>query len=264
MISHMSTTTKYLRGAIISGCVLSLLTPFIVSTSLFFPFITGKAFFFRILVEIIFALWLILLVRDRSVRPVRSPILYALGIFGVIITLATVFSQYPYHSFWSNFERMEGLITYLHLAAYWLVLVSVFKTKKLWRWFLNTSVAVSLLITFYGFFQLFGWAAIHQGSTRLDATLGNSIYLAVYLLINIFIILYLWADQATVRWQRVTYGIITVLELIVLYYTGTRGAILGLVGGLFLTGILILWRGREVISKKTKQILIGLFVRQLS
>jgi len=254
------TIQKYLRWTIIVGCFVALLTPLFVSNSLFFPFITGKAFFFRIVVEIVFALWLILIVRDQSARPIRSPLLIALAAFGVIIILATLFSRYPYHSFWSNFERMDGLVSYLHLGAFWLVLISVFKTEKIWRRFLNTSLIVSLLVVGYSFFQLAGWAAIHQGSVRLDATLGNATYLAVYLLINIFIALYFLLGVGTSRIMKYLYSALLILQLIILYHTATRGAILGLIVGLFVASILALWRGRGYLSPKLKKIALGVLL----
>ena len=258
------TIQKYLKWAIIAGCFAVLFTPLFVANSLFFPFITGKAFFFRIIVEIIFALWLILIVRDQSARPVRSPLLVALAAFGVIITLATIFSQSPYHSFWSNFERMEGLVSYLHLGAFWLVLISVFKTDRIWRRFLNTSLFVSFIIVCYSFAQLAGKAAIHQGSVRLDATLGNATYLAVYLLIHIFVTLYFLLGIKNSKFVNTIYSVLLALQLVILYYTATRGAILGLVVGLISVLTLVLWSGRHSLSPKLKKItagiLIGVFV----
>jgi O-antigen ligase/tetratricopeptide (TPR) repeat protein len=254
------TIQKYFRWAIIVGCFVALLTPLFVSNSLFFPFITGKAFFFRIIVEIVFALWLILIVRDRSARPIRSPLLIALAAFGVIITLATIFSNYPYHSFWSNFERMEGLVSYLHLAAFWLVIASVFKTDRIWRAFLNSSLVVSFIIVVYGFLQLAGLAEIHQSSVRLDATLGNATYLAVYILINIFIALYLLLGTKVSRPLKYLYSVLLVLQLIILYHTATRGAILGLIFGLLVASVLALWRGRDYLSPKLKKATIGVFL----
>lgn len=251
---------KYLRFGIIAGCFALLFTPLIVSSSLFFPFITGKAFFFRIIVEVIFVLWLILMVRDQSARPVRSPLLIALAAFGVVITLATIFSQDSYHSFWSNFERMEGLVGYLHLGAFWLVLISLFKTEKIWRWFLNTSLLVSAIIVIYSLSQLAGWAEIHQGNVRLDATLGNATYLAVYLLIHIFIALYFLVKEGASKLWKILYGIILIFQLLILYYTATRGAILGLIVGLLLSSILALWFGRGSLSPKLKKITIGILL----
>src|SRR3989344_7787760 len=98
------------------GCIsLLLLTPLVVTNSLFFPFITGKNFFFRIIVEVIFGFYVALAILNRDFRPKKSPLLLVLTLFFAVVTLAALFGVDPYHSFWSNFERMEGLITHLHL-----------------------------------------------------------------------------------------------------------------------------------------------------
>ena len=106
--------------------------PLYVSRVLFFPYITGKAFAFRILVEIAFATWLFLAIFYKEYRPKKSALLIALSAFILIVTLATIFGVNPYKSFWSNYERMEGLVTYLHLFAYFLVNFLAFVGNFCW------------------------------------------------------------------------------------------------------------------------------------
>src|SRR3989338_6306670 len=117
---------QILRGVIFAGLFLVPFIPFLVSSIFFFPFIVTKAFAWRILVEIIFAAWLILALLDTAYRPKRSLILYSMFIFLGIIGLADIFGVAPIKSFWSNFERMEGFITLLHLGMFFLVISSVF------------------------------------------------------------------------------------------------------------------------------------------
>ena len=111
-----------------------------------------------------------------------------LAIFVGIVALSSIFGENFYRSFWSNYERMEGLVTYLHLLAYFLVLTGTMKTEKIWNWLFHTTLLASAVIAFYGVFQLFGVLQTHQGS-RLDATLGNASYLAVYMVFHIFLAL---------------------------------------------------------------------------
>ncbi len=61
-----NTINSMIRSTIITGLAFIAFIPLYVSGSLFFPFITGKAFVFRILVEIIFALWLVLILREKG------------------------------------------------------------------------------------------------------------------------------------------------------------------------------------------------------
>ena len=179
--------------------------PLFVSQSLFFPFITGKAFIFRTVVEIVFALWLGLTFFYREYRPRRTALLYALLVFVGVLILATAFGVNPYRSFWSNFERMEGLVTYLHLAAYFFVLASVFR-KEQWLTFFNFFVVSGLIQNFYALSQKLGYLASPQSGFRVDGTIGNATYLAAYLIFVLAICIFLLL-RGTTRYLRVINGI---------------------------------------------------------
>jgi len=47
------------------------------------------------------------------------------------------------------------------------------------------------------------------------------------------------------KWQKFLYGAIALLNTVILYYTATRGAILGLIGGLVLTGLIIAFKEKQ-------------------
>lgn len=243
----MRKSLDIVRYITMAGIFILPVTVLIVAESLFFPFITGKNFFFRILVEIIFGLWLILVIYDKKYRPQKSWILYFLSAFLLVLILSTIFGANPYRSFWSNYERMEGLITFLHLFAYFLILVSVLNKEKLWKIFFHISLGISIIVSLYGLFQMAGKLEIHQGGVRLDATLGNASYLAIYMVFHIFIALWYFFKEK--NWYKWFYVPIIILETIILYNTATRGTILGFIGGLFITFFII---GIFSESKKAK------------
>ncbi len=220
-----------------------------VADSLFFPFITGKNFLFRIVVEISFFFWVFIAVFDKQYRPKKSFILWSLLALLIVLTLATVFGENPYRSFWSNYERMDGLVNHIHLFSYFLVLTSVMRFKKDWKILFGSMIGVGAVMTGYGFLQFFGKLAIHQSDVRLDATLGNSGYLAIFLIFNLFLVslFFFWFKN---KWIRISLIGLFVLEATVVFYTATRGAILGLVGSLFLFALLVVIFG----NKKNKQI----------
>lgn len=246
-------TQKILRYALLTGIFIVPFIALIVSGKMFFPFITGKNFMFRILVEMLLGGWAILAILDKAYRPKFSPLFIAVLTFLGIITVADFLGVNPFKSFWSNFERMEGLISLIHLVGYFVVVGAVLNTEKLWNRFFNTSVAVSVIIGVYGLLQIAGKIAINQGGVRLDATFGNASYLAVYMFFHIFITAFLLIRYQGMSWVRYMYGAIITLQLIVLYFTATRGAILGLVGGVLLTALLI-----SIFEKEKK------FIRKIS
>jgi O-antigen ligase/tetratricopeptide (TPR) repeat protein len=105
------------------------------------------------------------------------------------------------------------------------VLGSVVRTPKVWSYFLHTSVVVAGFVAMKGLSQL---SAV--GGVRVDSTLGNAAYMAVYMLFHIFILAYLFI-QTKVTPYRIIYGLLAVLFVYVLIQTGTRGTVIGLLVG---------------------------------
>ena len=231
--------TKYLRWTVIAGIfAVAVITPFYISTAMFFPYITGKNFFFRVVVEIIFALWLVLASLDARFRPKSSPVLWAVAATLSALILSTVFGANPYRSFWSNYERMEGLISHLHLAAYFLVLASVLKVETEWRRFFYAISASGALMAVYGYLQAFGITAISvQSGLRVDGSFGNASYMAIFIVFNVFLAAYLFSIEKR-NWLKSIFAGFVIFEIPIVFLTATRGAILGLVGGLILLALL--------------------------
>lgn len=253
---------NFLLYTVVGGLFLVPIIPFIVSGTMFFPFIVGKAFFFRILVEVIFGAYLLLAILEPSYRPKLSLVTKSIGVFALVIFLADILGENPFKSFWSNFERMEGYVLILHLAIYYVVATGVFRKISDWdRWF-STSLLASLVVSIYSLAQIFGVVTINQGGVRVDATFGNSTYLAIYLVFHIFLALYMLAKSKKGTWQMWVYSGLVLLETVILYYTATRGAILGLIGGLLVTGIIVVIKEKE--NKRLRRIsfylLGGIFV----
>jgi O-antigen ligase len=238
----MSNFEKTLLWITRIGTVAVLFTPLIIFNDLFFPFITGKNFFFRILVEIIFAAYLPLAVLNLKFRPSKTPILIALSAFIAVISLATVLGVDPYHSFWSNFERMEGLITHLHVFLFFIVVTNIYKDEKEWFFFFNISVSVATLMAVYGIFEhagLTSTSAISEGG-RLVARLGNSIYLAVYLMFHLFIISAL-ALRVREKALKFIYLALFFLNFYVFFLASSRGAFIGFSIGIVWSALCALW-----------------------
>ncbi len=208
--------------------------PLVVAKSLFFPFIVGKALAFRFIITIIGVAFVALAVREKEYRPKYSHILGALSIFLLVMDLATVFAENSFKAFWSNFERMEGFLGLLYFSAYFLILGTVAKTQDVWNRLLVTSLGASAIMAVYSFLQIAGKITINQGGVRVDGTLGNASYLGIYMVFHIFFAALLFMRYRLV-WQRVLLAIIGIANLVVLYFTATRGSILGLIGGAFIS-----------------------------
>ncbi|MDO8429796.1 MAG: O-antigen ligase family protein [bacterium] len=264
-MSNKVTAKSAVLWIIKGGLFIVPFIPLYISKVLFFPYITGKAFVFRIVIEIVFAAWVFLAILYKEYRPKKTYLTLALSIFIVVVTLATVFGANSAKSFWSNFERMEGLVSYLHLFAYFLVLTHIFR-KSDWHTFLNLFVLAAIYENSYAFLQSIGVLLSPQGGTsRADGTIGNPTYLAAYLIFILSFCFLLWMD-AKQKWQKYFYGIMAVWTLITIYFTATRGATLALLGGAMIFVVLYLLlkhsddQDKAALNKKAILIILAFLV----
>jgi len=201
----------------------------LVADSYFFPYITGKNFAFRIIIEIVFASWLGLALLEPKYRPKKSWILTAFLAFLGVMFLANWQGVSQISSFVSNFERMDGYVTLIHVFFYVVVLGSVFQTKKDWVLYFNITTVVAFLLFLANFQDM--WKALFEGAgIRAEGSLGNAAYLAIYLLFHVFIALWLLV-QSKERYLQIIYGLLIVAFSLLLVATGTRGTIIGLGAG---------------------------------
>lgn len=234
---------------IIIYCLLAglYLIPFIVFLNisiLFFPCITSKGFVFRILIEIIFAMYVCLAFIDNKYRPKMSWITKSILIFGGAILVSDLLGVSVYKSLWGNYERMEGFVLIVHLIMFYIVSSSFFCSHLKWSRFWNISIIASVIVSLYGVLQLVGYITIDP-APRVNATLGNATYLALYLVFHIFLCLYFLIDAVKPRWQKSLYILVIVFETIILYFTATRGATIGFIGGLILVALIVILKEKE-------------------
>ncbi|RJO60150.1 hypothetical protein C4544_06030 [candidate division WS5 bacterium] len=203
--------------------------PLYVTSLLVFPYITGKNFAFRIMVELAAALWLGLISTNKEYRLRSSPITLSILFFTFIVGLADIFGVNPYKSFWSNYERMEGYITILHLALYFMIVTSVIKTRKEWTILLNIFVIVSFLV---GIFALTAPLQAPNSSKfsleygfRVYGTIGNPPFLASYLLLSVYAGLILIVNTRS-RYIKFIYLLPIIVSSVTIYFSASRGAIL--------------------------------------
>ncbi|MBY0538603.1 O-antigen ligase family protein [Patescibacteria group bacterium] len=233
-----------LKGIIFIGLFAVPFLTLYVENDFFFPFITGKNFLFRIIVEIVLAAWVVLALYDTRYRPKFSWILGTFGILIAVMLAANLQAEHVLTAIWSNFERMDGYVTLVHVFAYFVVLGTMLQTPKAWSYFLHTTVVVAGIVALKGLSQLSGSA------TRVDSTLGNAAYMAVYMLFHIFFLFYLFI-QTKVTPYRVVYVLLAILFMYVLLQTGTRGTAIGLVtGSIAMVGYIALFGSRFKQARK--------------
>ena len=180
------------------GLSLIIFAPLVVSPETVYPFVVGKSLWFRGIIYSISCLWLILISINKKYLPEKDTLVLLFSLFLLTQALSGVFNSSPLNSFWGNWERMEGVVEYVHWLIFILIASSTLKTKLSWisLWKINTFAG--LIVATLGFFEslglvipsaggldIFPFVVDPEGSytqgERVESTIGNPSYLATYL-----------------------------------------------------------------------------------
>lgn len=248
------------------GTGAALLAPLFVDSSFFFPFISTRVFIFRLAVEIIFSAFLLLNLVSDKYRPRFNLVVILVGLYILIGAASSALGGNFYASFWGDMERGEGLILWLHLLVFLLILSGTFKSQKTWTGFLDFSVGVAILLSFFGLGQVFHLSSILATSgSRVDATFGNPAFFATYLLFHLAFAVYLFRERRS-RWLKGYYLAAALLFIFLIIATETRGAVIGLAAGiLFAAGLYAyLYRQSRAVKLMSGAVVVFILLAGLS
>src|SRR3989344_8715969 len=257
----MSKTELYLSKIVKYGLYAILLTPLVFWPRALYGFMAPKFILFQVLVEIVFASWLILQMigsRNQSVLIGsgnqsylrRNYIILALSGFIVISFISAFFDVDFSRSFWGIGARMTGLFAEFHFFAWFLVLASSLKNSYnshqfvYWHRYLNFSFAVSVLVALTAFYTNLDWRLV-PGYTIFS----NPTFVAPYFLFHFFWGLYQIFIKSTVRnrvsnikWWFFVIGSGLILSDI---FNRRKRIILAVFYLLLLLGIIFFWQWRS-------------------
>ena len=265
-----SGASQMLLWAVRAGVLLVLLTPLIVSTGTYFPFVVGKAIYSRSIIEVTFVLWLLLILYDPRYRLGRSWVIAAFGLWLLVSILAGLTGVSPVRSMWSTYERMQGIFDLAHWFCFVIVAASVFRTFASWRVLFSVNLAVGTVVAVLGLGQHFDMINFDWigDSNRVESTIGNATYVGAYAAVNVLLgvglIVQSFSHQArepirgrglsraarrrrrsgsqTFRLDdylelRAFWMLAAFANLMTLWLTATRGAVVGLGAALFVFAI---------------------------
>ena len=230
--------------------------PLIIFSQYISPFHFGKVVVFRSMVEIMLALYLLLVLQDRSYLPRRDKFFWAFLAFTLAYTISTFTSVNVYQSFWGTLERMGGAYSFWHYFAFYIILTSVLRTKEDWATFLKITVGVGVLSAFYGFAQKtdISFFVGSGGRARIFGTIGNPALFAGYQILNVFLALILGFGSSKKGERNLLFISAGIMSLAV-FMTVVRGSLLGLsIGLLTFAGLYFM----QTNSKQARKVFIGL------
>lgn len=283
---------QYLLWAIVTCVSLILVTPLIVSTNTLFPFIVGKAIFTRSIIEIIFTLWLILIICYPRHRPSKSWVIISLSIGLTVSVITSLTGVSLIRSLWSTFERMNGVIDQAHWLAFILVTGSVYRSLSSWKVLFTLNLGIAGFVSIIGISQYYNWfnpflleeLGSDSSTNYIRSTWGNSAFMAAYVMINSVLGLGLilqslhnqepnpvppkYVNQSAINqpgfklrrlhFLQIFWLLNTSLCLWALWFTASRGSLLSFgLGALILSVGYIFWRSEQI---KTSVVYIILFL----
>ena len=247
----------------------TFVTPLLLDPATIFPFIILKSVLFRLLTTILFITTLILLISARTISNFwkktisRNIVLIFLLIFLITIILSMFFGVDAYNSFFSGGERMDGVITWIYFFLFLVsTLTLILITKKPLEQLnkcLKTNTVISCLVGITALISYkTGFLLESFKGARLVGVSGNPAYLASYMLLSIFLSLYLFFDnkskKSEINWL---YFGAFIWQSLILFGTGTRGAMVGwLAGGLLMLIYFSVAHFKERIGKLSLAIIV--------
>lgn len=223
------------------GIYLVAFIPLVIFSQFLSPFHFGKVIVFRSLVEILAVLYIVLLVRyGRYYLPPRTSLFWAMSLFTLAFGITALVSINFYQSFFGTLERMGGWFSFFHFWMFLFIASAILRDKNDWLVFIDLSLAVSIISSFYGFLQKtdLTWVIGSGGRAKIFGTIGNPALFAGYIIINVFWALMLYFRPGNSTNKRIFYAAAFLINAYAVLLTGVRGSVMGIVVGIVLFGLL--------------------------
>ena len=265
---------KILSKIVQYGLYAILLTPLVFWPRALYAFATPKFMLFQVLVEIVFVSWILLIIYRGEAKQVilnlrkNYLVISFLGLF-IIYFISAIFGVDFSRSLWGIGARMTGLFTELHFFAWFLLLISYFKNdKEKWSRYMNVSFVVAVLIALSAFYQHTDWRLVY-GYTFFN----NPTFAGPYFIFHFFWGLYqvlksnfrsptsrfpeVGLQASKLDFKRWAFILGTLLLAFVIFIGEIRGAILGLLVGILLCGIGLIFS--RAINRRFKISIVAFF-----
>jgi O-antigen ligase len=271
-----SRLSRYCEGIIEAGWLLAL-----VVTPLFFNIYSSRVFepdkvaLLRSLALLVGGAWVIKALAERGRRPgsagvasaraaavafFRRPLALPVAALVAVYLISTVFSVSAYSSLLGSYQRGQGLFTTLSYLVLFAAVAAHLRRRDQVERIFTTVILTSLPISLYGLLQRYRLDPLPWGGDTVDrvtSNMGNAIFVAAYLIMAVLLTLgrvvmtfraILSEEGNFIRnmARATSYVFILAVNLVTIWFTQSRGPLLGLMAGLFFFGVLLSlhWRVR--------------------
>ncbi len=245
-----------------------IVTPLFFNTASDNVFERDKWTTLRTIALVMAAVWVVRLVEEKlSGRqgvqitwrtPLMLPILFTI----LSYLISTAFSLTPYISVFGGYQRMRGIFSTLSCVVICVIILDRMRTRSQVDRFISVVILNSLPIALYGFIQHSKLDPLPWGgdvTQRIASTMGNPIFVAAYMImaalptlariVDAFRSILTDEETGTADVLRAAaYIFMFLVQIISVWYSGSRGPLMGLVVGLGLwmfLGLLALQRAAQ-------------------
>ena len=214
---------------------------------LLYPYLTPKTLLFRGAFLLAAAAFAFLLLSGKAFRfdRLKNPVSWIPAALLAWASFSSLFGADFYHSFWSIFDRGDGLLTLAAIVGFFYLLLlhadGAF-VRKLFSFIAWTASLAAL----FGVAQWIQWASginiplLPDGAERVSSTFGNPTFFSSYMALSLFATLILARDLQG-AWQRWAYAG-AALQFLGILAGATRGTLLALVAAGFAALLYFAWR----------------------
>ena len=232
--------------------LLCLCAPIVFFGGFASPFQSTKVFYLITLIECALPFYVYLLIAYPTARPnLKHPVTASLLSFIAFMTISAVLGKSPWNSFFGNYMRMDGLLFWYHLILLYFYLETCQRLdqtffKKALRVFF-TIACIQAVVGILQWVKLLPGEHVFDG--RASSLSGNPIFFASAIIIPLILAFDKTLNEKSIK-TRWLFGLLTVILLTALLGTGTRGALVGLVGGFITWAITKIFLNQNSAARK--------------
>jgi len=237
----------------IAAAVPAVFTPFFF-TAFSFPKLLALA----LLTAAALLFWGYKVFAECRIVLVKSRFNWLLLIFGCVCLLNTFFSMAPFTSIYGDETRFIGIMTMLDLLVVAFIAFQFFRTVESVKTMVRVSLITAAVLAVYGILQYFGvfdpwlkWNA--STSDRVFGTVGQGNHFGAYLGMNILLGVFFFPYVRKNIW-RFLLVVSLCLSTVVIFLTGSRGALFATLIALVAGAIVVIIKKRNYIRATVKRI----------
>ena len=239
--------------------------PLVYADGLLYPFVAPKTLLFRALGIVVFAAvcYLVLSGREFYWSRLRNKLSWIPLALLAVAYVTSLFGVDFYHSFWSIYDRGDGLLTLTTAVVFFygtLLYADRNFLPRLFKVVAWVATAVSAYVVLQWLAEITGinFLLIAEARGRVGGTFGNAAFLAAYLGMTVWATLAV-AGEARGAWKKAYYSG-AVLQLLAIVLAATRGTLLAFLVVGFLTLLYFAWNGRGKARMGSRIGLVGLII----